>query len=286
MSPSKRLHVCYALAMDRDPEFADQAIISAASVRKLYPNSTITILTDDDSLNFFANLRELCVLASDIRSVGRFPGSPRHRSRFIKTQARCVLDGDFLYLDADTVAVGEFGGLLDCDAPFSAAIDRNRVNPWGGFPPWVVPDYERLGWRYPTNLYLNAGIIFWKDCDAARVLSRLWHWNWLHYTITVDNPADQPAFNHSLDALGIEPKIMDDAFNARVGVSPVFAHGARIYHLLSGDERAEGTFLDELLNRYRESGQVDLSLIDDAAACGHPWPSDFAPAGRNLPGPG
>jgi hypothetical protein len=102
-------------------------------------------------------------------------------------------------------------------------------------------------------------------------LGRLWHENWLRYHATVDNPADQPAFNHSIDALGIEPKIMDDVFNARVGVSPEFARGARIYHFLSGDERAEETFIDAALQCYRDTGSVDLSLIDAAVKRGHPW---------------
>lgn len=265
------LHVCYALAMDGDGTFGDLLIVSASSVRRIYPHATITILTDDDSLAFVEALGNLSALASELRSVGKFYGGPRLRSRFVKTQVRSVLDGDFLYLDADTAAVREFDDLLECDAPLSAAIDRNSINPYGGFPAWVVPGFVRLGWRHPTKLYLNSGVIFWKDCDEARALGRMWHDNWLLYTRAVDNPADQPAFNHSLDALGIEPQIMSDVFNARVGISPQFASGARIYHLLSGDERAEGTFMDALLNRYRASGLLDFSLIDAAAEQGHPW---------------
>ena len=156
----------------------------------------------------------------EVRSVGTFAGTARRRSRFVKTQARTVINGDFLYLDADTAPVAEFTALFDCKTPFAAAIDRNRIDPRGGFPAWVVPDFQRLGWRHPTRHYLNSGVVFWKDCTAARALGRLWHENWLHYTTTVDNPADQPAFNHTIDALGIEPTILDDAFNARVGVLP------------------------------------------------------------------
>jgi hypothetical protein len=93
----------------------------------------------------------------------------------------------------------------------------------------------------------------------------------LHYTKVTDNPADQPAFNHSIDQLGLKPQIMNDAFNARVGISPVFAHGARIYHLLSGDERANGTFIDQLQAQYRETGLLDFGLVTTAAERGHPW---------------
>jgi hypothetical protein len=271
-SPQNNWHVCYALALDGDPFFADLVAISAACVRRIYPACKITILTDDASReNFGRARRPLSDVASKIRSVGKFDGSPRWRSRFIKTQARSVIEGDFLYLDADTAPVSEFSALFECEAPFSAAVDRNRVNPRGGFPEWVVPDFDYLGWQQPTKRYLNSGVVFWKDCAAACALGQLWHENWLRYGATVDNAADQPAFNHSIAALGIEPKVLDDTFNARVGVSSEFAKGARIYHLLSGDERAEGTFIDEVLKRYRENGKVDFSLIDAAVTHGHPW---------------
>jgi len=265
--------------MDDDPVFADLVAISASCVRRIYPTCRITILTDDDSWKNIARARRrLSDIASKIRSVGKIEGSPRLRSRFVKTQARNMLEGDFLYLDADTVPVSEFAALFECEAAFAAAIDRNRVNPQGGFPAWVVPEFERLGWQHPTKLYLNSGILFWKDCKAARALGLLWHENWLRYNATVENPADQPAFNHSIDALGIEPKVMDDVFNARVGVSPEFARGARIYHFLSGDERAEGTFIDAVLQRYRVTGGVDFSLIDAAVARGHPWIGQVPPS--------
>lgn len=269
---AKPLHVCYALAMDGDRIHADLVTISALCVRRIYPACKITILTDDESLqNIGTALQHLAAVGAQIHSVGKFAGGPRLRSRFVKTQVRSAIDGDILYLDADTAAVDEFDGLLECEAPLCAAIDRNNANPRGGFPAWVVPDFDRLGWRHPTRLYLNAGVIFWRDCDEARALGELWHENWLRYATAVNNPADQPAFNHSIESLGIAPRIMDDAFNARVGISPEFAKGARIYHLLSGGERANGTFIDKLLLRYRKNGQIDFRLVDDAAGRGHPW---------------
>lgn len=271
-SSSQPLHVCYALATDGERDYSDMLTVSALCVRRIYPTCRITILTDDDSLpRLGCALAHVAQAGAQIRSVGRFSGTPRLRSRFVKTQIRSAVDGDFLYLDADTVAIRKFDGLFACRAPFSAAIDRNRVDPHGGFPDWVVPDFVRLGWRHPTRHYLNTGIVFWRECEEARALGKLWHENWLHYSRSVDNPADQPSFNHSLDLLGIEPKIMDDAFNARVGVLPEFAKGARIYHLLSGDERANGTFIDALLVRYRRDGSVDFPLIERVAASGDPW---------------
>lgn len=270
-SSGSKPHVCYALSLDDDDLFAELASISAACVRRLYPFAKITVLTDEQTRARTDALRPLRKWVSEIKSVGGFEGSARLRSRFVKTQARTVIEGDFLYLDADTVAVLPFDELFQCAEPLAAAIDRNRVDPEGGFPRWVIPDFQRLGWAYPTKLYLNSGILFWKDCAESRTLGRLWHENWLHYTRMTDNPADQPAFNHSIDSLGIKPKIVDDVFNARVGISPKFARGARIYHLLSGDERANGTFMDQLRARYHASGRIDFDLVAAAVERGDPW---------------
>src|SRR5712692_587209 len=146
---SRPLHVCYALAMDGERTYADLVTISALCVRRVYPASRITVLTDDQSLqNVGHALKHLAEAGAQTRSIGKFNGNSRLRSRFVKTQVRSVVDGDVLYLDADTAAVREFDGLLECEAPLSAAIDRNRVNPRGGFPAWVVPDFDRLGWRH------------------------------------------------------------------------------------------------------------------------------------------
>lgn len=265
------LHVCYSLSLDDDTIHADLLNISARCVRQVHPRARITVLTDEQSLAAVVlQLANLTENGASICSVGQFSGDARQRSRFVKTQTRSKIAGDFLQLDADTIAVSEFSAVAECDAPLSAAIDRNLINPDGGFPSWVIPDYQRLGWPYPTEFYLNTGVVFWKECHEARALGQTWHENWLKYFRTVDNPADQPAFNHSLDVLGIRPKIMSDIYNARIGISREYAQAA-IYHLLSGDARANGTFIDELMDRYRINGRVDFALIDKTARRGEPW---------------
>ena len=80
------LHICYALAMDSDTVYADLVTISALCVRRIYPTARITILTDDESLsNLGPALQRLSDVASNIRSIGKFEGSARLRSRFVKT---------------------------------------------------------------------------------------------------------------------------------------------------------------------------------------------------------
>lgn len=167
--------VCYVLSTDGDPRYCDLAAVSIASLKRVHPSARVTILTDDES---FAAVRAASRQSRNgsisVRSVGRFAGSPRVRSRFVKTQMRGAMDGEFLYLDADTVVIGALDEIYGCLTPLAAAIDRNRDDPSGGFPAWVVPGFERLGWPYPTRNYLNNGVIFWKDCVEAHEFGRLW----------------------------------------------------------------------------------------------------------------
>jgi hypothetical protein len=44
--PDKRIHVCYALALDEDYTYAALLNISAACIKLLYQEATFTILTD------------------------------------------------------------------------------------------------------------------------------------------------------------------------------------------------------------------------------------------------
>jgi hypothetical protein len=262
--------VCYVLSTDGDPRYCDLAAVSIASLKRVHPSARVTILTDDESLPAVRAARRLPRGGSiSVRSVGGFVGSPRVRSRFVKTQMRGAMDGDFLYLDADTVVIGALDEICGCRAPLAAAVDRNRDAPSGGFPAWVVPGFERLGWPYPTRNYLNNGVIFWKDCAEAHEFGRLWHANWLKYHATVDNPADQPAFNHSMSAIGLIPEILDDRFNARVTVSPEFFAGARIIHYYAhGAERPDLASLDRLMARTRSRAPLNGWLNSETLGIG------------------
>jgi hypothetical protein len=267
------LHVCYALSLDEEELYADLVAISALSLRRVHPFCLITVLTDDTTHRMFRHRFERFSLdGMDVKSLGAYEGGASFRSRFVKTQARSALDGDFLYLDADTLALADLSKLLECHAPIAGAVNRSDDAPAGTFPVWALSEYDQLGWGLPSGPYLNAGVIFWKDCAKARALGELWHKSWLRYASTFANPRDQPTFNYSLFALGIKPEIMDECFNARPRATPKITNSPRLYHFYFLDEeKPEGDALGELLTRYRQSRQVDFGLVDDVIRRGHPW---------------
>src|ERR1700722_11943949 len=205
------IHVCYVLSTNGEPYYGDLLAVSAKAVRRLYPDARMTIVTDERSLDFARPLADR--LAASVRSAGPYRGDVRARSRFAKTQVRDLIDGDFLYLDADTLPVARFDELFACEAPLAAARDRNRTNAAGTFPADRVDDFRRMGWPHPTPFYVNSGVVFWRDSPAARELGRLWPANWRKFFETLENPMDTAALNTSIANLGITPTIVDHRFN-------------------------------------------------------------------------
>jgi hypothetical protein len=193
------------------------------------------------------------------------------RSRFAKTQVRQYLDGDFVYLDADAIPVAAIDDLFREKGPVCAAIDRSPKVPTGsGFPVWAEPPFDRLAWPYPTRYYLNSGVVFWRDTPITRRLGKLWHENWNQFFRESNDFADQPAFNYSLNALGVAPAIMHDKYNARVGLSREFARGALIYHFYASDPASAGSAAVEyLLTKFRAGIALDASAFDEAVAHSH-----------------
>jgi hypothetical protein len=266
------IQVCYALATDGERRYVDLVAISALAVKRIHPRAKITVLTDDRSLPAISSLLEPSALAENVRSVGAYlDGSAGVRSRFIKTQVRQFIDGDFLCLDADAIPVAAFMMLFQGNEPLCAAIDRSPEMPGGnGFPSFAAPAFERLGWPQPSRFYLNSGVVLWKDRPITRQLGRLWHENWARFFRESNDFADQPAFNYSMDLLGISPGIMDDKFNARVGVAAEFARDACIYHFYASGPGTPGSVaVEELLERFRGGARLDKSAIDAAIVRSH-----------------
>jgi hypothetical protein len=270
----RQIQVCYAVSADADQRYVDLVVISALAVKRIYPAAKITVLTDDQSLPLVSSLLDRYGLARKVRSTGKYVGPAGARSRFVKTQARTVVDGDFLYLDADAIPVARFDKLFRSKGPVCAAIDRSPKAPAGsGFPSWAEAAFQRLGWPYPPPHYLNGGVVFWRDTPITRRLGRLWHENWLRFYNASDDYADQPSFNYSLSSLGIVPQIMHDKYNARVGLRLEFADQASIYHFYASDNGTPGSAaVDELLSKFRDGAALDLLTIRAALVRSHRSP--------------
>ena len=154
-------HILISEGPEQD-SFCEMTYLCVALSKRLCPDSIATVLTDESTR---ANL-ELLPFGIENLKVVDIPdelSSGSSRSRYLKTRMRQLVDGDFVFIDADALPLHPFDETCDHDAPLAAALDRNRESPEPTFPRWVIPHYKQLGWDYPFSTYFNSGVMFMRD---------------------------------------------------------------------------------------------------------------------------
>lgn len=282
--------ICYVLTSSGDDIYAAMASISATAVRRLYPGAHIVLLCDEVTEPRLTQ-KNAAILSLTDRVVRVETGidKPGLRSRFVKTSMRQIIDGDFVFLDADVVPVRGFDAIASGRADVAAARDTFHVgqNEWYSWrlllrhcrshPGPAKSDgirgvYREMGWAFPTRLYLNTGVIFFRDTPAARRLGQRWHERWCQAS-AAGHHMDQFAFNSSLDSLpDVKPRVLPYRYNAMVRFSPWFAHRAKLLHFHSmGSGPTEDTAMFALAQSVMTAGRLDQERFDRLMRTGYPW---------------
>jgi hypothetical protein len=262
---------CYVLGSASGP-FPSMVYLSASALRRLYPSERVVLVSDSATLaelrQGFPRLREIAdFLAAPIRST-----HPLGRSRELKLGLRDLLEGDLVYLDADTLALRRFDELFAPGPAFAGVLDRNRQHRRPQFPDWVRPAFAQMGWRAPLPRYFNSGVLFLPDAPQTRALAAEWRLRFTRLRQELGIEYDQPSLNSSLDALRIQVRTLPVEFNAMVQAWPYAARRARILHFFAdGGQPASDSLLAHLLLHLERSGSIDWDAVDRARANGDAW---------------
>ncbi len=176
----------YVLTSNESDYYLEQALLSAFSVRTHNPNAVILLVTDNDTKATLVGNRSLIqnyvteVIGVDVPSEY----SMMQRSRYIKTSLRNIIDGDFLYIDTDTIICDDLSDIDLFDCSIGATTDGNG-------PLYVADFYEgkkhfirlqseqcNVPYAFDDAPFFNGGIIYAKDDSISRQLYSLWHSNW------------------------------------------------------------------------------------------------------------
>lgn len=176
----------YVLTSNESDYYLEQALLSAYSARIHNPNAVIIVVTDKDTKATLVGKRSLIqnyvteVIGVDVPSEY----SMMQRSRYIKTSIRNIVDGDFLYIDTDTIICDDLSDIDLFDCSIGATTDGNG-------PLYVADFYEgkkqfirlqseqcNVPYAFDDAPFFNGGIIYAKDDAISRRLYSLWHANW------------------------------------------------------------------------------------------------------------
>jgi hypothetical protein len=270
---------CYVLASTTWDKYARMVYLSASSLRRVHPDAEIVLVADEASAHMASQpcypLQEILTRVVRVPDVKGTDSSIR--SRFLKTSIRRWLEGDFLFIDADTLLVRPVHPVIGATKSLAAVRDCEDPRTPGGVPDRIKQIYGQLGWRLPAATYFNTGIVFYPDKRETREFCTEWHRRW-HLSLQVGIYFDQPAFNSAATDLGIKISELDRSLNAYVTVDPRFARGARILHFCVTADSFKQTVLQYLLNSLKPPRwSVDWTPLERCSRQQHPWAPPYQP---------
>lgn len=230
--------IVYVVASTEHDVYLEQAIVSAWSARYYNPDATIVLVCDQDTNatlqsgirhQYVSQLFDEVIVREFLPEQGML-----ERSRWMKTSLRQIVNGDFLFLDSDTVVcadlsevdqyVFDMGMVLDLNCKFRDAFLYNT-------------NTSRMKMFYGTDIsnldyYFNGGVAFVRDTEKAHKFYELWFNHWKSRKKEA-NMKDQPALCQTNIEMGYPIVQMSGDMNCQVQVSIQHLHTAKIMHFFS-----------------------------------------------------
>lgn len=181
--------IAYILTSTHEDTYLEQTLISVYSARMHNPEANIVVATDQQTMNSLRGGRaEIKKYTSDFIVID-IPSDydNMQRSRYIKTNLRSFIKGDFIYIDSDTVIVDSLEEIDKCPYDIAAVYDSNRpflIGKTGAISDSYINSYIRqLGWPsvigYPNY---NGGVIFSRDTETSHKFYKRWFELWTECT--------------------------------------------------------------------------------------------------------
>ncbi|GHT78973.1 hypothetical protein FACS1894130_06560 [Spirochaetia bacterium] len=190
----------YVLVSGVQDTYYEQFFLSITSLRLKNPDAHITVLCDSKTKQNLQDKRnEYEKVVSEIKIVP-VPDdlSQKEVSRYIKTSMRTHIDGDFLFIDCDTIITDTIPDVSSAPLALGAVLDKHCTIDRHPMQSYIISNDERLGFESSkTNKHYNSGIIFCKDTIKTHAFFDKWHEAWIHSNKN-GLTADQPSFNEAI----------------------------------------------------------------------------------------
>lgn len=225
----------YVLVGSKNGFYCEQTLVSMASLKNVQPDAFVTLLVDClTDKGFISELERIKKYVNEYIVVPVEEIVPAiARSRYIKTSMRKYVEGDFLYVDADTVwnapvvetdFTHDVMGVLDghcllAEHPLKKGIDE---------------DFKKVNYNPGVEQYVNGGVLFSRDSEVSRKFFDLWHKKWLETSKTgcfIDMPSLNFAFK---EIYGKAVSLLPDVYNCQISRSWKFFARAKLVHFFTG----------------------------------------------------
>jgi hypothetical protein len=181
---------------DRDI-YLEQTLVSAYSARLYMPDAEIVLIVDDLTDATIKGKRSKILEYVTSKTVVKIEGkyTQQQRSRILKTSIREHIEGDFLFIDSDTIITSSLAEIDACNFDIAAVKDFHvSLEKAPEYLFYINKIGKKVGWPIgKESVQYNSGVIYVKDNDKTRHFYKTWNEYWHKGRLKGVN-TDQPAF--------------------------------------------------------------------------------------------
>lgn len=265
--------IVYVLTSTSKDHYYNQMLISVLSILKHIKNPKIVVLVDELTFETLHHDRsEIFNYAEIIKINTPKQYSNVEKSRYIKTSARQYVDGDYLFVDTDTLICQNIDSFIDFSAELSFVEDshlplaeRESMDLIK-----IKNTFSELGYGFPIEKeYYNSGVYWVKDTKETKVFFENWHQEWKN-CCEKGVPIDQPSLNYVNYKMGGIISVLNPRLNIQVsGITGAFKFLSNpgILHYFNGKENIVSLTNSEIVNKVQTDRKYIEAIINDPSKC-------------------
>lgn len=237
--------IVYVLVSTERDIYLEQAYISMLSLRHHDPNAHIVLVVDTQTHNSLVGQRKKKAQLVDELVKVDLPNNltAQQRSRMLKTSVRNLIEGDFLFIDCDTIITKSLEEIDNCKYDIAACQDSHSSFDKNPYRNMCLAHGKILGWPIEKELvYFNSGVIYVKDNQKTRNFYHKWNDIWQEGSHKGVN-MDQPSFAKTNYLMGHCVQILDDVWNCELKHGIKFLKDAKIVHYLCTNTDSNPLFI-------------------------------------------
>jgi len=258
----------YVLISTPKDIYYEQAFISITSLRMHTPNAFVSLLTDKETIDSIQSRKADIRKIVDEVVIEDFEANVSNlmRSRILKTSMRNRIDGDFLYIDCDTVICDDLNEIEKFEFDFGAVLNRHTIIALSTNRTLATSRLRKIYnkpdfYNYPY--YFNSGLLFVRNTKFNRDFFEKWNKNYF-LGEQKNIHLDQPSLALTNYQLEFPIKELNGKWNVQIWNGVNYLHNAKIIHYYAYEGNEYEPFSHSLPLRVKETGfltENDLSLV-------------------------
>lgn len=229
-----KTQIVYVLVSSENDYYLEELWVSLYSLRQFHPDDKVLALVDDPTAERIKAIPEMFSLVSELKVIPVPKDySGKFRSREIKTNIRNLIDGDFLFIDTDTVICQPLDDVDNLDVENIAMVPELH-GPFKDhlFYELTANDTKRIFGTevFDSPYWFNSGCMFVRDNAFCREYFNAWNKNWKHSAFNKNNSSDQRALLATDQSFGYKIECLPGVYNAQVAMSIEYFYDAKIVH--------------------------------------------------------